>query len=166
MPQNEASNASVSNEIYQLLPSLNDLLLSPIFGSLLLSSPRSAVVGLTRIALDQLREEISNGFHTRASLIDQVALLPSRVATALSRESQFSLRAVINATGVILHTNLGRAPLSRSALERLVDVAKGYSNLELDLASGERSSRGVHVEALILKVIGRTGTRIPDDYST
>lgn len=164
MAQNEASNVTVSNEMYKLLPSLNDLVLSPSFSLLLLSFPRSAIVNSIRLALDQLRGEISKGFHTRESLMDQVALLPSLVENALNRESQFSLRTVINATGVVLHTNLGRAPLSRSALEHVVEIASGYTNLELDLASGERGSRDVHVEALILKAIRHAVTGITDDY--
>jgi L-seryl-tRNA(Ser) seleniumtransferase len=63
-----------------------------------------------------------------------------------------SLRPVINATGVILHTNLGRAPLGEEALEHVVEVSKGYSNIEMDLASGERGERDVHVSGLFAKV--------------
>ncbi len=165
MAQNEASNVTVSNAMYKLLPSLNDLVLSPRFALLLLSAPRSAVVNSIRLALDRLREEISKELHTRESLMEQLALLPSLVENAVNRESQFSLRAVINATGVVLHTNLGRAPLSSSALEHIVEIASGYTNLELDLASGERGSRDVHMEALILKVLGCTVTGISDGYS-
>ncbi len=164
MAQNEASNVAVSNEMYKLLPSLNDFLLSPRFALLLLSFPRSAVVNSMRLTLDHLRGEIAKGLHTRESLIDQVALLPTLVENALNRESRFSLSGVINATGVILHTNLGRAPLSKSAIEHLVEIASGYTNLELDLASGERSSRDVHVEALILRAVGHTATGITGDY--
>ena len=61
---------------------------------------------------------------------------------------------MINATGVLLHTNLGRAPLSRKALEHVVEVACGYSNLEFDLERGERGQRDVHVEALLLSLLG------------
>ena len=61
---------------------------------------------------------------------------------------EFSLRPVINATGVILHTNLGRAPLAESAIKRIAEVVGGYSNLEFDIAAGERGKRDVHVERL------------------
>ena len=64
----------------------------------------------------------------------------------------YSLRPVINATGVILHTNLGRAPLSGEALRHVVEVAQGYSNVELDLATGERGKRDVHVSRLFARV--------------
>jgi L-seryl-tRNA(Ser) seleniumtransferase len=75
------------------------------------------------------------------------------VAEELKSNRRFSLRRVINATGVILHTNLGRAPLSASALEHIVETAKGYCNLEFDLESGERSRRDIHAEELILRLL-------------
>ena len=63
------------------------------------------------------------------------------------------MRPVINATGVILHTNLGSAPLSQAAIDNIAEVARGYCNLEFDLDSGERSRRDVHVESLILRLL-------------
>src|SRR5271165_7200544 len=72
----------------------------------------------------------------------------------------YALRPVINATGVILHTNLGRAPLSREALQHVVEISQGYSNLELDLASGERGKRDVHVDRLFAKVFGGIGREV------
>ena len=81
--------------------------------------------------------------------------------------SRYSLQPVINATGVILHTNLGRAPLSHSALDHIVEVAKGYCNLEVDLESGERSRRDIHAESLILRLLrmktGMDGEELTDD---
>ena len=66
-----------------------------------------------------------------------------------------SLRPVINATGVILHTNLGRAPLSAAALQAMLEVASSYSTLEFDLESGSRGSRQAHTEALLCRLLGR-----------
>lgn len=80
--------------------------------------------------------------------------LAERVALSLSRLLEPSLRPLINATGVILHTNLGRAPLSHEALVAVREVAAGYSNLEIDLASGERGSRHSHVEELLCRLTG------------
>jgi len=70
---------------------------------------------------------------------------------------EFSLRAVINATGVILHTNLGRAPLPESAIKRISEVAAGYSNLEFDVAAGERGKRDLHVERLFSRLLSQDG---------
>jgi L-seryl-tRNA(Ser) seleniumtransferase len=80
--------------------------------------------------------------------------LPRRAAELLDRLQRGSLRRVINATGVILHTNLGRAPLSASARDAVGRAAAGYSNLELDLGTGARGSRQDHVEALLCELTG------------
>jgi L-seryl-tRNA(Ser) seleniumtransferase len=70
---------------------------------------------------------------------------------------EFSLRPVINATGVILHTNLGRAPLAESAIRRITEVAGRYSNLEFDVAAGERGKRDIHVERLFSRLLNQEG---------
>ena len=106
-----------------------------------------------REALAQVKREIALGRHTPASLTARLADLLHTISDELMKMSQFSLQQVINATGVILHTNLGRAPLSQSALDHVVAVAKGYCNLEYDLESGERSRRDVHAEALICRLL-------------
>jgi L-seryl-tRNA(Ser) seleniumtransferase len=80
--------------------------------------------------------------------------LATATAARLARLTQPSLRRVINATGVVLHTNLGRAPLPPTAVEHLTAVAAGYSNLEYDLESGQRGSRGAHVEGLLCELSG------------
>ena len=72
----------------------------------------------------------------------------------LEKQSQPSLRSVINATGVLLHTNLGRAPLSREALAAVESVSSGYSTLEYDLAKGARSKRDVHASSLLTRITG------------
>jgi L-seryl-tRNA(Ser) seleniumtransferase len=140
--------------LYSLLPSLNNLLLSPGFAAILRAESRSTVVRATRAVLLRIRQEITAGQQTHASLNSRVAGLPTEVADEMARNTRYSLRPVINATGVILHTNLGRAPLSVSALEHMVEIAAGYSNLELDLETGERSRRDVHAEELLLQVLG------------
>src|SRR5947209_7792238 len=80
--------------------------------------------------------------------------LTRRARELLEAMEQRSLRAVINATGVIVHTNLGRAPLPAVAREALAVAADGYSNLELDLGTGERGSRHSHVETLLRELTG------------
>ena len=100
-----------------------------------------------------IKQEIAEGKHTLASLNHRLAGLHIAVTQEINQNQRYSLRRVINATGVILHTNLGRAPLSVSALEHMVEIATGYSNLELDLETGERSRRDVHAEKLLLQLL-------------
>ena len=89
---------------------------------------------------------------------EQISPAPSELAelmqTYLTQDEQASLRAVINATGIIIHTNLGRAPLADSALQAMHEVAQGYSTLEYDLGQGQRGHRDSHIEKLILDVTG------------
>lgn len=148
-------NGEQTHGLYRLLPSLNDVLLTPGVASLLRSYSRESIVGSVRDILNQIRQEISDGQHTQASLMDRLSDLEVSIAGDVDQNGRFSLQPVINATGVILHTNLGRAPLSRSALDHVVEVASGYSNLELDLVSGERGSRDSHVESLTLRVMAQ-----------
>ncbi|HYW45287.1 MAG TPA: L-seryl-tRNA(Sec) selenium transferase [Bryobacteraceae bacterium] len=109
--------------------------------------PRALVVSEIRHALDQLRDEIRGG---RASGLH----VEARVEEALSALQRPSLRRVINATGVVLHTNLGRAPLGD------VSAPPGYSNLEYDLAAGRRGKRDTHVSALLERLLGAPGIAV------
>jgi L-seryl-tRNA(Ser) seleniumtransferase len=110
---------------------------------------RSIVAVAARKTLDQARLRIAAG----ESSPDLTALV-REVKLVLDRNSVPSLRAVVNATGVILHTNLGRAPLSTAAVMAMSIVASSYSNLELDLESGERGSRATHLRSVLQEVTG------------
>ncbi len=108
------------------------------------------VVEVTRKVLESLRENISGG-----SLADVSAEgLEREILKEAEAVTGFSLQPVINATGVILHTNLGRAPLAEEALAHLVEAAAGYSNLEYDLDHGERGQRDVHTDRLFGRLLG------------
>ncbi len=146
--------------LFRELPSVNDLLLIPACQALLNSHSRDALVLATRTSLAELRTEVSSGQHTEMSLQKSIFLLPERIADHLRARKRYSLRPVINATGVILHTNLGRAPLSDAALRHLVEVAQDYCNLELDLDTGSRSRRDVHAESLVLRVLNCSNTEM------
>ncbi|MBI4637790.1 MAG: L-seryl-tRNA(Sec) selenium transferase [Candidatus Rokubacteria bacterium] len=117
---------------------------------------RPEVRGIPRVRLtagvrDVLEDERRRVMEERVAPAD-AETLAARVTELLTRQGVFSLRPVINATGVVLHTNLGRALLSALALERLACVAAAYSNLELDLATKERGSRYSHVEGLLRRL--------------
>ena len=150
--ENTTSDPGVRS-LYSLLPSLNDLLLDPRFSAIVQVESHDTVVRSTRAVLLHIKQEIAEGKHTLASLNQRLAGLHLAVAGEINQNKRYSLRRVINATGVILHTNLGRAPLSASALEHVVEIAAGYSNLELDLETGERSRRDVHAETLLLQLL-------------
>jgi L-seryl-tRNA(Ser) seleniumtransferase len=140
-------------DLYRMIPSVNDVLLTSECRDLLDAHPRQSLLFATRRVLATLRMEIASGQHTRMSLKQSLAALPDRIANQLNSPRQYSLRLVINATGVILHTNLGRAPLSNAALDHLVEAAQDYCNLELDLETGTRSRRDIHAESLLLRVL-------------
>jgi L-seryl-tRNA(Ser) seleniumtransferase len=112
----------------------------------LASEPRELVVAAARTALDAAREEIAAGADP-GPIVDLVL-------AEIARSRQPSLRRVLNATGVLVHTNLGRAPLPSAALARVAEVGSGYSNLEYSLARGERGSRQEHLAGLLRRLTG------------
>src|SRR5215469_4934089 len=140
-------------ELYRKLPGIDELLREPQVAELTAAEGHAAVTDACRAVLGRLRRQISAG-HLDA---DKFQMALSEIASAVRQELRralgYSLRPVINATGVILHTNLGRAPLAGSALDHIRDTAAGYSNLELDLGSGERGKRDVHVERRFAKLL-------------
>jgi L-seryl-tRNA(Ser) seleniumtransferase len=152
-----------AQSLYSLLPSINDLLLTPQFAVILENESHSTVVRSTRAVLFRIRQEIAEGLYTPANLNSSLVGLHVAVAHEISQNKRYSLRRIINATGVILHTNLGRAPLSTSALSHVVEIAAGYSNLELDLETGERSRRDVHAEELLLRLLNIRAGKIDED---
>src|SRR4029453_14324651 len=103
-------------------------------------------VEAARNVLARAREEISAGFEP-----DDLA---GRVGAELAGMRKPSLRRVLNATGVIVHTNLGRAPLGEAALDRMLEVGRSYSNLEYDVNEGTRGSRQDHVSRLLRRLTG------------
>src|SRR5207237_1561465 len=112
---------------------------------------RTRLTAAVRDAVDAERRRVRAGVDGDADPADRLA---GQVVESLASAGVFSLRSVINATGVVLHTNLGRALMSPLAVERLAAVADTYSNLELDLGTKERGSRYSHVEPLLRRLTG------------
>ena len=112
-------------------------------------APHHLAVAAARETIEAARQALLGGGPALSE--DELA---SAAAERLARLARPSLRRVINATGVVLHTNLGRAPLAPTAVARVSEVAAGYSNLEYDLESGARGSRGAHVESLLCDLSG------------
>lgn len=133
------------SKLYRQLPAVNQLLTHlPIE-----DYNHERVVEVCRVVLEEARQRIAaNG------IVPPEQALVEEVKTRLALEHELSLRQVINATGVIIHTNLGRAPLSRAAIQAMRAVAGDYSTLEYDLQAGQRGHRDSHIESIILDVTG------------
>jgi L-seryl-tRNA(Ser) seleniumtransferase len=134
------------------LPSVNELLENPQLQKVVDRVNHSVVVNGARKILDDVRGQVRQAADNVT--IPTPAELASRVADWVLREEQPRLRPVINATGILLHTGLGRAPLSQEALQSITAIAGGYSSLEVDLESGHRSQRGNAVEKLLCELTG------------
>jgi L-seryl-tRNA(Ser) seleniumtransferase len=132
------------------IPAVDELLNRPRMRELEGRVGHRLLVEVTRRVLRSLRDQISGGSPADIS----VAWLEEKILEEAEAETGFSLQPVINATGVILHTNLGRAPLASQALAHLAQAAAGYSNLEYDLERGERGQRDVHTDRLFRSLLG------------
>ncbi|GBD10601.1 L-seryl-tRNA(Sec) selenium transferase [bacterium HR23] len=137
------------NEPLRTLPSIDRLLGHPQVQGLLAQFSREAVVDLARQVVEDARATASQG-----QPVPSLDTLAQRVARLAEHRWRAGPRRVINATGVVLHTNLGRAPLSADALHAMQEVALGYSDLEMDVEEGERGSRQEHVRYLLCALTG------------
>src|SRR5579864_6322571 len=145
------------SDLYRELPSVDELLRESPTATLVAQEGQSPVTDACRTVLDRLRSQIAAGHLDAEKLRLALSDMPKAIETELRRALGYSLRPVINATGVILHTNLGRAPLALSAIDHIRETSATYSNLEFDLSTGERGKRDVHVERLFQKLIASTG---------
>jgi L-seryl-tRNA(Ser) seleniumtransferase len=134
----------------RLLPSVDTLLASDDFRPLLARYPRERVLAHLRERLSGLRSELASGWGPGD--VTSATWWAEEVAASLAEDAVPSLRRVINATGVVLHTNLGRAPLAVVARDAMADAARGYTNLEYDLEEGKRGSRYVHCADLLAEL--------------
>jgi L-seryl-tRNA(Ser) seleniumtransferase len=139
--------------LYRKLPSVDEVVRRPSLESLISQEGLIAVTDAARTVLSSLREEIGRDRLDEKGIEWALSGLDGAVERGLRQALAYSLRTVINATGVILHTNLGRAPLAGSALEHIRKTASSYSNLEFDVDSGERGKRDVHVDRLFRKLL-------------
>jgi L-seryl-tRNA(Ser) seleniumtransferase len=141
----------------RLLPSVDQALQRPDVQALLEAHGRPAVVKALRSALDALR---SRAAASTTGLDGAIEGLGRDVAERLEAARRPSLRRVVNATGVVVHTNLGRAPLSRDAAARVAEIASSYSNLEYDLERGARGDREAHAESRLRDLLGVEATAV------
>lgn len=153
MSERAKSAAANQTALLRQLSSVDELLLRPGVAALCKTVERGFLVEVVRGVLAELRREIVSGAPLREGDFTSEAI-ERKISQALERELAPSLRGAINATGVILHTNLGRAPLPAAIIEKFRQTATRYSNLEYDVAEGTRGKRDVHTARLIQRLTG------------
>ncbi|HEY7825576.1 MAG TPA: L-seryl-tRNA(Sec) selenium transferase [Candidatus Acidoferrales bacterium] len=135
------------------IPSVDEMMQRPRLRALAETAGREMVLRATRNALAEMRAQLQDeGAHPEAKF--DMAAVEARIARDTEKILAPSLRRVINATGVILHTNLGRAPLSAASVQRIAEAAGHYTNLEYDLAGGRRGRRDVHTAQMLTELAG------------
>ena len=146
---------------YRNLPNVNSILENDAVQEIVSLYKRDWVVELVRETIDQARETISKG-HACPTLPEIISTIKDRVALLTVQ----SPRRVINATGVIIHTNLGRSPLSDNAMEAALAASAGYSDLEFDLSSGRRGSRQSHLQYLLKEITGAEASLVVNNNAS
>ena len=141
---------STMKELLRQLPSVDEVLKDERIRALLESQPRVLVIDAILASLDAKRDQVRAGRTADLSLPSVV----DGTVTMLAEMSAPSLRPLINATGVVVHTNLGRSLLSEEALKRVALVNRSYSNLEYDIRAGERGKRHTHIEGILTRLTG------------
>ena len=133
------------------LPKIDELLLDEQLIFFMETTPRAVVVNAAREIIDNMRKQILSG--ERSEIPSRTAII-EEICDMVTGKKKRNLRTLVNATGVVLHTNLGRANLCKNAVESVLAVADSYSNLEYDVKKGARGSRHDHVEKIISKITG------------
>ena len=152
-PKESPMEKDEKQEILKKIPAVGRILGSPELGEISKAYPRALTLKAVHAVLERLRVQAEAGKVEDPSLFELGKILEN-VRVALAAMARSSLRPVINATGVIVHTNLGRSILAGPALERFGAIAGSYSNLEYDLGKGKRGSRHSHVESILEELTG------------
>jgi L-seryl-tRNA(Ser) seleniumtransferase len=148
----DSDPAAMPTNVYRNLPAVNDVLDAPAVAGLIRDHGREPTIAAIRAALAELRDRLAAGESLDGEMTaDAVA---GRAALLLATNQAPKLRPVINATGIVLHTNLGRAPLAAAAADAARAAAAGYVNLETDLETGERSSRQDAIREWLRRLTG------------
>ncbi len=140
-------------ELFRELPSVDELMRKTDVTALAADHGAAAVTDAARTVVARLRQEISSGLLDAPALQLALQNIGEVIGKQVRSSLKYSLRAVINATGVILHTNLGRAPLGASALDHIRETSGVYSNLEFEIEAGERGKRDVHADRLFRRLL-------------
>jgi L-seryl-tRNA(Ser) seleniumtransferase len=160
--------AASKSDLYRKIPSVDELARSAELAGLISQEGQAAVTDSARAVLARIREEITAGRLDAEGVDLALSGIVSAIERELRQSLSYSLQTVINATGVILHTNLGRAPLAASALQHIHEIAGNYSNLEFEIDKGTRGRRDLHVDRLFRKLLSEelAGDNPVQDVST
>ena len=139
--------------LYKMIPKVDQLLENDVINKLLKSNSKNLVMESIHEELDNIRNKISSGYDEN-SITNYIKNLVSSIENNVYNKNILNLRKVINASGVVIHTNLGRSVLNEEIFENIKNVSIGYSNLEYDLEKGERGSRYSHLTNIIKKITG------------
>jgi L-seryl-tRNA(Ser) seleniumtransferase len=158
---------SAPSALFRQLPSVDEVMRGSTASALAAMYGKESLTEAVRVVLARLRQEIASGLLGEDAFELALTGLAAAVEVQLRQASSYSLRSVVNGTGVILHTNLGRAPLGDAAIAHIGETAASYSNLEFDLAAGARGKRDMHVDRLFQRLLNedvKNGT--PANVST
>ncbi|TJX14758.1 L-seryl-tRNA(Sec) selenium transferase [Tissierella creatinini] len=142
-----------NRNLFTLIPKIDELLEKDEIKELMRDIPRITVVDTIREEIEDLRGKIKNGI-SEEEIESTINNLPSHIQAKAQKKDSYKLKRCINATGVVIHTNLGRSLINKKIMENVLEVASHYSNLEFDLEKGQRGSRYSHLEEIIKDVVG------------
>ena len=145
----------MKKELLKKLPKVDVLLKNEELKELILSEGKEPVKEAVNDVVESIRQDVLNGVITdEISMDKRISGIIAEIGTKASKEDYSTLEGVINATGIVLHTNLGRAPIPRRLVKKLSDCLSGYMNLEYNLEKGARGERYEHIEKIICEITG------------
>ena len=142
-----------TKNLFTLIPKIDELLEKNEIKNLMVFMPRKIVVEAVRQEIDILRQKIKNNI-SEEEIIDIILNIDESIRLKALNMNSYKLKRVINATGVVIHTNLGRSLINEKIMENIKEISTNYSNLEFDLDNGVRGSRYSHLEEIIATVVG------------
>lgn len=145
--------------LFKLIPKVDEVIEKEEIKSLIKLNSRKIVVDSIREVLDDLRQEIKSGIDEDI-LMNNIRNINSLVEESILNKKKHHLVKLINATGIVIHTNLGRSPLAKEAVDSLTSLASSYSNLEYDLDEGKRGSRYSHLDEIVRKITGAEASMV------
>ncbi len=139
--------------LFKLIPKVDEILENEKIENILKDIPRKTVLDSIRIEIENIRTYIKQG-KTQEEINDIIGEIFTKIEKRAIEKDSFNLKRVVNGTGIVIHTNLGRSLMSKRVMDNIVEIATNYSNLEYDLNLGKRGSRYSHLEDIITEITG------------